>query len=79
MLPKFHKLQGHEVSVIASLQTFDKNGNVSYMDKASEYQNEYNIPVIRLDYRKPDKVYKKLKKFYGMQMQQIKTVMKITC
>lgn len=67
MLPKFHKLQGHEVSVIASLQTFDKNGNVSYMDKASEYQNEYNIPVIRLDYRKPDKVYKKLKKFYGLK------------
>ena len=67
MLPKFHKLQGHEVSVIASLQTFDKNGNVSYMEKASEYRNEYDIPVIRLDYKKPDKLHKKLKRFYGLK------------
>ena len=63
MLPKFHKLQGHEVSVIASLQTFDSNGKVSYMEKASSYRNEYDIPVIRLDYKKPVKVYKKLKRF----------------
>lgn len=67
MLPKYHKLQGHEVSVIASLQTFDENGNVSYMDKVSEYRNEYDIPVIRLDYKKPDKIYKKLKRFYGVK------------
>ena len=44
MLPKYHKKLGHDVSVVASLQTFDKNGNVSYMDKASEYRNEYGIP-----------------------------------
>ena len=67
MLPKYHKLQGHEVSVIASLQTFDENGNVSYMDKVSEYRNEYDIPVIRLDYKKPDKIYKKLKRFNGVK------------
>ena len=65
MLPKYHKKLGHDVSVVASLQTFDKNGNVSYMEKASEYRNEYDIPVQRLDYKAPLKVYRKLKRFIG--------------
>lgn len=65
MLPKYHKKLGHEVTVIASLQTFDKNGKVSYLDKPSEYINENDIPVIRLAYKNPDKTYKKLKRFIG--------------
>lgn len=65
MLPKYHKKLGHDVSVVASLQTFDKNGNVSYMEKASSYRNEYDIPVQRLDYKKPARIYRKLKRFVG--------------
>ena len=65
MLPKFHKQQGHEVTVIASLQTFDKNGKTAYMDHASSYLNEYDIPVTRLDYKKPLRVYRKMKRFEG--------------
>ena len=65
MLPKYHKKLGHDVSVVASLQTFDKNGKISYMEKASEYHNEYDIPVQRLDYKQPAKVYRKLKRFIG--------------
>ncbi len=65
MLPKFHKQQGHEVTVIASLQTFDKNGKTAFMPKASAYRNEYDIPVIRLDYKKPLKLYRKMKRFEG--------------
>ena len=65
MLPKYHKKLGHDVSVIASLQTFDENGNVSYLNKASEYRNEYDIPVQRLDYKRPLKIYRKLKRFVG--------------
>lgn len=65
MLPKYHKKLGHDVSVVASLQTFDKNGNISYMDKASEYRNEYGIPVQRLDYKRPLRIYRKLKRFVG--------------
>ncbi len=65
MLPKYHKKLGHDVSVVASLQTFDENGNVSYMDKALNYRNEYDIPVQRLDYKAPLKVYRKLKRFIG--------------
>ena len=65
MLPKYHKELGHDVSVVASLQTFDENGNVSYIEKACEYRNEYDIPVQRLDYRKPLKFYRKMKRFVG--------------
>ncbi len=65
ILTKYHKKMGHDVSIIASLQTFDKNGKVSYMDKAMKYRNEYDIPVQRLDYKKPLKVYRKLKRFVG--------------
>ena len=63
MLPKFHKQQGHDVTVIASLQTFDKNGKTAFMPKASSYRNEYDIPVVRLDYRQPLKLYRKMKRF----------------
>jgi len=65
MLPKYHQKLGHDVSVIASLQTFDENGNVCYMEKASEYRNEYGIPVQRLDFKKPLKIYRKLKQYIG--------------
>lgn len=66
MLPKYHKKLGHEVSVVASLQTFDKNGNIDYIERGSEYKNEYNIPVIRLDYKRPKRLYQKLKRFVGV-------------
>jgi len=52
ILSKYHKLFGHDVSVIASLATFDKNGNPALLDSESEYQNEYDIPVSRIGYKK---------------------------
>lgn len=65
MLPKFHKELGYEVEVIASLVTFDKDGKEAFLEKGSIYQNEHNIKVTRLDYKKPEKVYKKLKRYIG--------------
>lgn len=65
MLPKFHKQQGHEVEVIASLDTFDENGKASYYEKASQYRNEYDIPVTRLAYREPIKVFTRLRRYVG--------------
>lgn len=65
MLPKFHKKQGHHVEVIASLQTFDKDGKSTYMSEPKTYQNEFDIKVIRLAYKKPDKVYHKMKRYVG--------------
>lgn len=65
MLPKFHKKAGYEVEVIASLVTFDKNGKGTYIDKGSVYINEYGIQVTRLDYKKPNLIYRKLKRYVG--------------
>lgn len=66
MLPKYHKEQGHEVEVIASLQTFDEYGNFTDMPSAGTYYNEYDIKVTRLNYRSPAKIYRKLKRFVGL-------------
>lgn len=66
MLPKFHKQQGHEVEVIASLETFDEHGNPTYYPDAKTYLNEYGIKVTRLLFRKPVSIYKKLKRYVGL-------------
>ncbi len=51
MLPKYHKLMGHEVSIIASLFTFDENGKGTYLPVESSYINEHGIRVHRIDYK----------------------------
>ena len=66
MLPKFHKQLGYDVEVIASLFTFDKNGEGTYIEKPSVYRNEHDIQVTRLAYRAPVRVYRKLKRFIGL-------------
>ncbi len=49
-LPKHHKLQGHDVEIVASLFTFDENGKGKWLPKADKYINEYGIPVTRLQF-----------------------------
>ncbi len=66
MLPKFHKKLGYDVEVIASLVTFDKNGKATLIEHAQEYINEYGIPVKRLEYKKPNKLFKKIRRFDGL-------------
>jgi glycosyltransferase involved in cell wall biosynthesis len=51
MLPKYHKLMGHEVAIIASLFTFDENGKGTYLPGESSYINEHGIRVHRIDYK----------------------------
>ncbi len=65
MLPKFHKELGYDVEVIASLVTFDKNGKETFLKKESVYLNEFGIQVTRLEYRKPLKIFRKLKRYIG--------------
>ena len=67
MLPKYHKLMGADVTVIASLQTFDKRGKIAYMKGADEYVNEHGVRVMRLNYQKPVKIFRKLKRFVGLE------------
>lgn len=52
MLPKYHKALGNEVSIIASLLTFDSNGKSALLKEARSYENEYGITVHRLYYKK---------------------------
>lgn len=51
MLPKYHAMMGHEVEVLASLVSFDKDGKFCLLEKGGKYLNEYNIPVTRLEYK----------------------------
>lgn len=52
MLPKYHKKLGLEVEIIASLVSFDENGKSCFLERDSQYINEYDIPVTRLEYKK---------------------------
>ena len=65
-LPKYHKAQGNEVEIVASLVTFDKNGKATLLPKASKYINEYGIPVTRLDYR-TGRLSKRLRRYVGLK------------
>lgn len=49
-LPKYHKMQGHNVEIVASLFTFDKNGKGAWLPKADKYLSEHGIPVTRLEF-----------------------------
>lgn len=49
-LPKHHKMQGHDVEIIASLFTFDENGKGKWLPKGQKYVNEHGIPVTRLEF-----------------------------
>ena len=68
ILPKFHKLLGHEVRILASTESFDKNGNLTYV-KPSDYINENGIRVTRLAYRKSisKKIQRKLRRYVGVK------------
>ena len=55
----------YDVEVIASTQSFDKQGKVCYLPYAGTYQNEYDIKVTRLPYKSENKIWKKLKRYQG--------------
>lgn len=65
-LPKYHKKMGHEVEIIASLVSFDKNGKSIFLEHGSKYINEYGIPVTRLDYKRSP-FSKKLRRYIGLE------------
>lgn len=65
-LPKYHKLQGNDVEIVASLFTFDENGNGAWLPEAKKYINEYGIPVTRLNFKK-SKVAGVLRQYIGLE------------
>ncbi|WP_281697782.1 glycosyltransferase family 4 protein [Acidaminococcus massiliensis] len=63
LLPKFHKELGLDVEVIASTQSFDKDGRVCYLKKTGSYLNEFGIKVTRLPYIFEGKFWHKIRKY----------------
>jgi 1,2-diacylglycerol 3-alpha-glucosyltransferase len=66
ILPKMHKQLGHDVSIIASTETYINN-KLGYL-KPGEYENEHGINVKRISYTKwlPDFFKKKLRLYSGL-------------
>ena len=67
MLPKFHQKLGYETEIIASLDTFNKAGQFVQYSGDLAYRNEYDIPVRRLPYRGPEKLYRILRRYQGVR------------
>ena len=65
LLPQFHKKMGHEVRILSSLQTFSRDGEYTYEEKATEYDNQYGIHVKKLEYKKPVKIARIIKTYIG--------------
>lgn len=70
ILPRYHKKMGHDVRIIASTESFDKDGNITYV-ASGEYLNEDDILVVRLPYARylPPKVARKIRRYKGLQEQ----------
>lgn len=66
MLPKYHVLQGHDVTMIASLFTFDEKGRGVYMPKPSKYKDKDGFDVIRLAYKTPVRWNRFFRHFEGL-------------
>jgi 1,2-diacylglycerol 3-alpha-glucosyltransferase len=62
ILPKMHKIQGHDVKIIASTETYINNTTIGYV-QAKSYLNNDGIHVVRLPYVKliPHVLVKKLR------------------
>lgn len=63
MLPKYHVKMGYDVTVIASLVSFNKDGKPCLLESASEYVDNNGYKVIRLEYKNPSKLYKTLRRY----------------
>ena len=66
LLPKYHKLIGHDVSIVASLKTFSEKGEVDYLPRSRSYINEHGISVHRIEY-KSGFINRKIGRFKGIK------------
>lgn len=64
VLPRQNKVDGHEVLILASTETFIDNNKLGYVNP-SEYVNEDGIKVIRIPYRSylPHSIMKKIRAY----------------
>jgi len=66
MLPKYHVKMGHDVTVVASLVSFNKEGKPCLLPSPSERKDEDGYKVIRLAYKEPVRINKVLRKYQGL-------------
>lgn len=68
ILPKIHKIQGLEVEIIASTETYLSDKTLGYVE-AGSYLNEDDIPVTRIPYVKwlPFSLVKKLRIYNNLK------------
>ncbi|MBU2526460.1 MAG: glycosyltransferase family 4 protein [Bacteroidetes bacterium] len=67
ILPKMHKLQGHDITILASTETYISSAVLGYV-KPSSYINRDGIPVTRIPYISwlPHPIAKKLRIYKGI-------------
>lgn len=64
LLPKYHKKHGHEVEIIASQQTINKDAAL-VVAESSDYINENGLHVRRLPYKNPLKLFSRFRRYQG--------------
>ncbi len=63
ILPKYHVKMGYEVTVIASLFSFSKEGKGYYKEGFSEYDDISGFHVVRLQFKQPRRLNKVLRRY----------------
>ena len=66
MLPKYHVKMGNDVTVIASLVSFNQEGKPCLLSSPSVRFDEDGYKVIRLGYKKPVRINKVLRRYQGL-------------
>lgn len=67
MLSKYHVKQGHDVTVIASLFSYDNNGKAITLPGPSKYKDPNGYKIIRLSYKKPIKWNRLFRHYIGLE------------
>lgn len=66
ILTKYHEKMGYDVTIIAGLSSYGKDGNGIILDGPKTYQVTSGIKIVRLDYAKPFKYGHFCMKYKGL-------------
>lgn len=67
ILAKYHVKFGFDVTVIASLFSFDKDGKGTYLPEPKKYRDKDGFNVIRLSYKKPTRWNRIFRHYDGLE------------
>lgn len=66
LLSKYHRRMGYEVDLIASRQSFDKDGRPCLLPGTEDYANADGVHVVRLDYARPEGAGRFFRRYRGL-------------